>query len=51
MDTFAELLWLLDCQHEIAYRIKIAAILGKRSEAIRLAWSWKFIDMKIKNLA
>ncbi len=46
-----ELIWLVDCQADIAYRLKIAAILGNRAEAVRLAWSWKLIDMRIKVIA
>lgn len=46
-----ELIWLVDCQADIAYRIRIAAMLGKRMEAIRLAWSWKMLDMRIKAVA
>jgi len=48
---FLELLWLVDCQADIAYRIRIAALLGRRAEAIRLAWSWKMLDMRIKAAA
>jgi hypothetical protein len=51
MDNFYELLWLVDCQQSIARQIRIASILGRREEAIQLAWSWKFIDMRIKALA
>jgi len=48
--TIYELIWLVDCQQSIAAQIRRAAILGRRAEAIGLAWAWKFLDARIKAL-